>query len=264
MAFQKSKVKNKSPILRKPMNNPGESIQNEIERQFSEEFAPFFMSAIFAILFACYTWGQWYFKWSPQPIAMTLVAVLALGYTVYKFITVRKDIRNLRLGLDGEKAIGQFLELIRDQDCRVFHDIITDKANIDHIYISTKGIFLIETKTYSKPNEGKPIIEFNGERVLINGFEPDRNPVTQVHGLVGWLQDMLFESTGQKFPIKGVIVFPGWYIENKSTNKTKVWVLNPKALPAFMENESNLLKIEDVSLISSRIKAYMQTATALR
>ncbi|GAC1374017.1 MAG: hypothetical protein NVSMB40_10890 [Aquirhabdus sp.] len=258
MAFQKSKQKNKSPIIRKTMRNPGESIQEEIERQFSEEFAPFIMVSLCSIYFATYTWGQWYFKWSPQPVAMTFVALLMFGYTIYKFFNVRKDIKNLRQGLEGEKAIGQFLELIRDQDCRVFHDIITDKANIDHIFISPKGIFVIETKTYSKPTDIKPVIDFNGERILVNGFEPDRNPVAQTNGLVGWLQEMLLESTGRKFPIKGVIVFPGWYIENNSPNKSKLWVLNPKALPAYMENEPNLFKIEDISLISSRITAHMR------
>lgn len=240
------------------MNNPGESIQKEMDRILSEEFFPIFMVSLCWILFTVYIWGQWYFKWSMKPIEVTIVAVFMIGYTIYKFIYLRKDYRNLKQGLEGEKAIGQFLELIRDQDCRVFHDIITDKANIDHIFISPKGIFVIETKTYSKPNEGKPIIDFNGERILVNGFEPDRNPVSQTHGLVSWLHEMLLESTGRKFPIKGVIVFPGWFIENKATNKGKLWVLNPKSLPAYMENEPNQLKLEEISLISSRIKAHRQ------
>jgi hypothetical protein len=192
---------------------------------------------------------------------MTIVAVFTVGYTIYKFFQVRKYHRNLKQGLAGEKAVGQFLELIRDQDCRVFHDITADNSNIDHIYISPKGIFVIETKTYSKPPHGKSTINFDGERILVNGFEPERNPINQVRGLTQWLQDMLFESTGRKFPIKGVVVFPGWFIDNKTKTRSNFWVLNPRALPAYIENESNVLKMEEVALIASRINTHMQNLT---
>jgi hypothetical protein len=41
-------------------------------------------------------------------------------------------------------------------------------------------------------------------------------------------------------------------------SKSDVWALNPKSLPAFIENEANVLRSEDVALISSRIINYMQ------
>lgn len=41
------------------------------------------------------------------------------------------------------------------------------------------GIFTVETKTFSKPARGNAKVTFDGENILVNGFRPDRDPVTQ-------------------------------------------------------------------------------------
>ena len=102
-------------------------------------------------------------------------------------------------------------------------------------------------------------MEFDGERLLVNGQVPTRDPIKQVHALSRWLRGLLLESTGRRFPIQCVVVFPGWYTHMRTENKSDVWVLNPKMLPAFVEQEPILFKPEDVALVSSRITAHMQT-----
>jgi hypothetical protein len=258
MENKASKAK-RSPLKRKPLRNPGESIQVEIDRLFEEEIIPNLLFAVVAVAFAAYEWASWYFKWPPQPVAATLLAVLFVGYGTYKYITLRKRFKALRLGLDGEKAVGQYLEVLRSQGCRVFHDILGDNFNIDHVIVSPQGIFVVETKTYSKPAQGQTIVEFDGERILVNGIEPERNAVNQVRALGNWLRDLLAESTGRRFPIKCVIVFPGWFVKKRTRNRGDVWVLNPRALPAFIKCEPVILKAEDIALVSLRISDHMQT-----
>lgn len=249
----------RSPLKRKPLRNPGESLQEERQRLIEDEWIPYAFVAVMMVLVAFAEWGRWYFKTPPQPIAMSVVALLAVGYGMYKFITLRKPLKALQLGLDGEKAVGQYLEDLRRQGCRVFHDIVGDGFNIDHVVVSTHGIFVIETKTYSKPIRGQAVVEFDGERLLVNGREPERNAVNQVRALGRWLLDLLSESTGKRFPIRCAVVFPGWFINDHAKTKSDVWVLNPKGLPAFIENEPAHMNPEDVALVSSRIVAHMQT-----
>ena len=80
----------------------------------------------------------------------------------------------------------------------------------------------------------------------------------QVQALARWLADQLFESTGRRFPIRPVVLVPGWFVEVIAKRPPDVWVLNPKQLGAYIHREPVALKREDVALVSSRIINDMQ------
>lgn len=169
----------------------------------------------------------------------------------------RKRLRALKLGRDGEKAVGQFLDVLREDGYRVFHDVVGNGFNIDHVAIGKAGIFSIETKTFSKPPCKNARVEFDGSRILVAGHSLDRDPVVQAKAQAGWLKDVLKESTGRLFPVKPAILFPGWYV--KSSGKSDVWVLNPKALPAFLKKEPATLSEEDKRLAAYHLSRYLRT-----
>ena len=156
-----------------------------------------------------------------------MVALLAVACCTYKFFTVRKRNKALRLGEDGEKAVGQYLEDLRTAGVACS---MTSWATASTS--TTSGFpardFVIETKTYSK--WGRGVVEFNGERILVNGTVPERNSVHQVRALGAWLRDLLMESTGRRFPIRCAVVFPGWFVEDHAKKPSDVWVINPKGL----------------------------------
>ena len=229
------------------------------ERLVEEEWVPYvFLAGVF-VLYAVYEWLRWYFEVPPQPQLVSILALIAVGCCIYKSFSVRRRVKAYRLGEEGEQEVGHFLEGLRATNCQVFHDIVGDGFNIDHLILSPRGIFLVETKTYSKPSRGGGDVEFDGERLRVNGHVPTRDPIKQVRALSRWLRDLLLESTGRRFPIQCVVVFPGWYTHMRTENKSDVWVLNPKMLPAFIERGSILFTPEDVALVSSRITAHMQT-----
>lgn len=250
----------RSPLKEKPLRNPGESVQEELDSLLQEELMPVIVGAFFTAIFAVIEWYYWYFRVPRHPMVMTIVALLVIGYAVRKYNVVARQARNLKLGLEGEKAVGQYLEQLRSRGCRVIHDVIGDKFNIDHVVVSPRGIFVIETKTYSKPAQGRVVADFDGERLLINGYEPDRNPVHQARALGDWLRDLLAQSTSRTFPVRSVVVLPGWFVEAHNKQKGDVWVLNPKALPAFIANEPIVFDEEDVALITSRLMTHVRAA----
>ena len=45
------------------------------------------------------------------------------------------------------------------------------------------GVFAIETKTVSKSLKGNPSIVFDGTKIKIDGFIPERNPIAQAKGV---------------------------------------------------------------------------------
>jgi hypothetical protein len=117
------------------------------------------------------------------------------------------------------------------------------------VVLSRHGIFIIETKTRTKPAHGNPSVTFDGKKILVNGFEPERNAVDQVISLSKWLSQEIQSSTGKQFPIRPVVVFPGWFVEPMPANSF-VWVLNPIALLTFIQNEPVTLSETDLCLVA--------------
>ena len=130
---------------------------------------------------------------------------------------------------------------------------------MDHVLIGPAGIFTIETKTRRKPN-GLAQIVFDGDTIRIDGFEPDRDPVVQAKAQANWLRELLTESTGREFEIKSVIVYPGWFVNNTGPKNRAVWVLNPKALPTFLDHAPVQLSHENVQLACFHLSRFVRSA----
>ena len=250
----------KSPLKDSPLNNPGQSTGKFIQKYFEKKIESYLiLSGIFFVL-AGTEWVRWYLNASLSPKFFTLIAFIVISFSTYKIIKGRKKLKQLKQGLEGEIAVGQYLETLRESGAKVFHDIPADGFNLDHVVISHTGIFMIETKTYSKPSKGKTEIFFNGEGVAIKGRRLDSRPLIQAKAAAGWLKNLLKESTGKSFNVQPVVLFPGWFI--KKTEKAKegpVWVLNPKALPTYIANNSEQLKSEDVHLASFHLSRYVRS-----
>lgn len=251
----------RSPLKSNPLRNPGQSLDEEINKILDEDVTLYLIMPIFTIVITGLEWWRWYKEIPPTPVIWTFIAVGLTGYSFYKLLGYRKRIRNLKLGRDGERAVGQYLELLREKGYRIYHDLIGGNFNLDHVVVCEQGIYVIETKTYSKPEKGESKIVFNGSEIMVNGFNTDKSIVSQANAQAKWLQSIIKDTTGKIFPVIPVVVFPGWYIESKQApNKSSLWVLNPKALPAFIENSPKLLTTEDMMLVSFHMSRFIRAS----
>ena len=247
----------KSPLKSKPLRNPGDSVQKELDDLLIDKVLYHFVVAGFLIILALVEWSRWYFQKPPNPLFYTVISIGYVAFAGLKFRKTIKRAKNLKLGRDGERAVGQYLEGLRESGAKVFHDIPGENFNLDHVVIHSSGVYVIETKTHSKPDTGNPTIVFDGETVTYWGKQPDRNPVTQVRAAASWLSQLLQESSGKK-----VAVRPGWYIEpTAEAKRSDVWVLNPKALPSFIGNSRVTLSPEDMQLFSFHLSRYVRTSS---
>jgi len=129
--------------------------------------------------------------------------------------------------------------------------------NLDHVVISTHGIYAIETKTQTKPSPKARVI-VNGDSLTVAAYAPDRNPIEQVTAAARWLERRLHQSTGKRFFVRGVVVFPGWFVEQRGA-RGDVWVLEPKALPAFIENAPVMIAPSDVTFAADHLSRYVRS-----
>lgn len=251
----------KSPIKAKALRNPGESLDRQIQDILYDDILFYGMLAAFIVILAGLEWWRWYAQTPPSPILLTVFAIIALALATWKIRKAWKKVKNIKLGRDGERAVGQFLERLREQGARVLHDVPGEDFNLDHVVIHSSGIYVVETKTLSKPDRGEAKLIYDGEQILKNGTRLDRNPITQVLAGSRWLSELLESSTGRRFPVRPVVVFPGWYIQRTAeANRSDVWVLNPKALPAFISNSRETLRADEVSMCSLHLDKYIRAS----
>lgn len=250
----------RSPLKSPPLRNPGQSLDEELQLLFVDKFLPYFLFPGLFIGYAIGEWWRWYFLSPPIPRIVTVIALVSVAYSVYQIRKLRPKIHALRLGRDGEKIVGQSLEELRIDGAIVLHDITSNGFNVDHVVISFKGIFVIETKTNSKPKGRDAKVVFDGEKLSVGGWTPSRDPIKQVQANTAWVRDLLKESTGKSFPVKSVVLFPGWYVETVGTHAhDRVWVLNPKGLPVFIANEKTALSLEDVKMATCHLSRYIRS-----
>jgi len=255
----KTKPEKRSPLKDKPLRYAGQSVDEQIEDKVLNLLQWYLISG-FAIFIAISEWVRFFHPSAPHPISDTVIAAVLTGFSAYKIFMGMKEISRLKMARDGEKLVAEGLQEMIKQGATVLNDIQADKFNIDHVIVSKNGIYLIETKTFSKPAKKDAKISFDNEHVFADGFLIDRNPIQQAKALTKWLQELLMQSTGIKFAIRPVVLFPGWFIEPMKRGQ-EVWILNPKALPTFISNESITLKDTDVHLVAFHLSRYVRTFT---
>jgi hypothetical protein len=103
---------------------------------------------------------------------------------------------------------------------------------------------------------------FDVERLSTGGNDPAQNPVVQAVAQAGSLSELLAESTGRRLDVRPIVVFPGWLIEQTGQSTKKLWVLNPKALPGFLDNEGPRLSAEDIKLASYHLSRHIRAQEA--
>ena len=252
------KQERKSPLKDKPLRHPGQSLEEERQKLRDDVLETPLLMALMYCLFAVVEWLRHFMQFPPQPVLFTLVAAATALFAAWRVIRLRPRLKALSLGIEGERAVGQYLERLREQGYVVFHDLVGADFNIDHVLIGRAGVFTVETKTWSKPTGADARVSFDGEQLWVAGAAPSRDPIKQARAQAAWLQRTLAESTGKTLRTFPVVLFPGWFVEQAPGSTKDLWVLEPKALPAFLERAPEHLSPEDVRLAAFHLSRYIR------
>jgi Nuclease-related domain len=254
----------RSPIKAPPLRLAGQSLQAERDALFDGPVLYAGTFAMLAIVMAVMEWIRYFNQTPPNPWFYTAVAAITVFGAAWVIGRAIPRIRALRQGMIGERAVGQFLERLREQGYHVYHDVVGPNFNIDHVLIGPAGIFTIETKTWSKPAKGDARVVCTGDKLRVGAFESDRGPIVQAKAQSSWLRQILAESTGRALAVQPVVVFPGWYVEQDAESRRHAWVLEPKALPTFLEKAQQRLAAEEIHLVSYHLARFIRSVERAR
>jgi hypothetical protein len=253
----------RSPLKGKPLRLPGQSVQESIEDLLWDGIAPYFTFTAAMVILAGFEWLAVLMHLPRQPWLYSGLAILATVFTALKLRRVKIRVHRLKLGRDGERAVGQYLERLRADGAEVFHDVPGQGFNIDHVVLSKHGFYAIETKTRSKPVRGDARVALTEDGIVVNGLRPDRDPLIQARAAARWLSQLLEESTGKPSPVRAVVLYPGWFVEPMGESWRRAdqpWVLEPKALPTFIASEPCQIAETDRKLAAYHLSRYVRTA----
>jgi len=172
-------VKARSPLKVPPLRNPGQSLDEELQRILVDKFLPYFIFPPLIIAYAIGEWWRLHLSSSPSPRFATVLAFISVLYSIYQVRKMRPKLRAFKLGLEGEKVVGQSLEELRSGGAIILHDIMADGFNVDHVVISPKGLFVIETKTRSKRAVAHPAPGKTKATTAAPAKAPQKRPATR-------------------------------------------------------------------------------------
>ena len=215
----------RAPVAEKLLRGPGESLRKkleELEDQISEKLAiayvvPLMVTSV-VLLQPHHT------LLGPVTIGAAVVGIPVFVFLCHRLVCLLDQRRKYRLGLSGERAVGEELNLLMLAGCRVFHDVPNEPyGNIDHVLVAPSGVYAVETKTRRK-REGKNTHKtiFNGCTLRFSDGPPEHACLDQAKQQASRLSDWLSKATGEATEVRPVLALPGWYVERKGRGEVIV------------------------------------------
>ncbi len=262
-AWNSSRQLRRSPIKTPPLRLPGQSSDERIG-DLQDKFGELLVIPLGLVLFALFEWLRWWMAAPPSPYIALALMLIAILYALWKGAPLVPMIRNLQLGRDGERVVGQMLEELREKGYRVFHDIPGEDFNVDHVLVGPAGIFVIETKTRSKLMRGSGKVFYDGNAIRIEDRKPTEEPLVQARSQATWIVNLLNYDRSRRFAVRPVVVFPGWYVEQPGSLKREdVWVLNPKMLGGWLDREPRILSADAIDAVAHDLSQLCRRPTTV-
>lgn len=177
---------------------------------------------------------------------LTIAIIICAGYVILHLPPVK--------GALGEKLVAFFINKGKNKEDVLINDVIVPgedgkTSQIDHILVSEKGVFVVETKNlsgriYGKENELKWMQVLNYGKVKNSFYSPLRQNQTHIYRLTNII--------GQEIAMTNWVVFV-----QGNTDYIEAPVHGPYGLYRLLKKAPNTaLSAEQVKTIADKIKVY--------
>lgn len=232
----------RSPLTEKLHYGPGEQLRKRLEQVDETVGETLTMMVLVGPLMLC-SWALSQVDWAKAKFGIngwifTIVFVLVPVWTMRRLVQQSAKRRRLREGLAAELMTAQLLMPLASKGCQVLHDIPAGGFNLDHVVIGTHAVYMVETKSRTKPGKGQRSahVGYDGKRLHFPDHSTSK-PLDQARHEARWLVKYLRAALGESVPVFPVVALPGWYVEQqRGAYEADVIVANPKMHSVFTDS----------------------------
>src|SRR6266480_7114633 len=258
--WETARKKDRPPEKFKLLRSPGETQRRRVQKTDENLFFYFFGGACVPLVILSLLWLL--AMQLPKRLVVVGAAVAAFLFvasTVCAIILLLRSLnrrRNDLLGYLGERAAAEWLEPLKADGFRVFHDVPCEgrrkNFNIDHVVVGPTGVAAIEVKTRRKKKgrEGyeEHVVTYDGQQ-LVWPWGEDRCGIDQLLSESDWLRKFIYGRTGLHVDPKPILAFPGWWVTERAAGAFRI--TNEKLLPEIVQKwKPQPLTSEQIDLIS--------------
>ncbi|MCA9041898.1 MAG: NERD domain-containing protein [Planctomycetaceae bacterium] len=250
------------------LRTPGHSLRERYDDLEIDFFAATNMMLLMPLLAYSAHISQSYWAHLSESSVRTIVSVVVvivistiLGWHATK---TRKEQNICKLGWEGELKTAEELNQLMLDGCRVYHDLIYQYGNIDHILVCSTGVYTINTKTWSKLktglNRAKVAVDRPNQVFRFSQGRTREIPVQALQMEAKWLANNLSNSTGKTVRIIPILALPGWFIDGASIRED-YGIINPKKCKSFFLNRREILSSNEVQQIAFQVEQLVRNVT---
>jgi hypothetical protein len=227
---RRARQRRRSPIGIELLRSPGHSLKEQLEAVSNDVTWDIVALMVLPLLILALFFAQAQLRPPGGMLHLAPVyvflSVAICGWIIARLVKAGSRMDALRAGYDAEVAVGQELDQLMRQGAAVFHDFVADGFNVDHVVISRRGVFAVETKGYTKPGNqrGKlgATVVFDGTSLAFPHWTT-REPLEQAARQAQWLSRWMNSATGDAHSVLPVVALPGWYVERKGRGPVRVY-----------------------------------------
>ena len=219
----------RSPFVEDLLRLPGHTarlVRLEFFDNLTDKYNQFLLFSVLFVFSSLYV--ESIFGW-----ISLIIAMIGLGYTLYRAWNLYAEIQTANLRCDGEEYVGQELNSLSADGVYVYHDLPCPGGNIDHIVIGKDKVFVVETFTLNKQSENyaadtkTSLVKFNGKSLKFPQVATTE-PINTATKNAIYLKEQLQKNANVNFRVMPVVAIPGWHVQITDKNKAELLVINPK------------------------------------
>jgi hypothetical protein len=244
--------RSRMPVAEKLLRGPGESLRKkleEVEDQISEKLATAFVLPLLCTSTVLLQPHPTLL--GPASVGAAVVGIPTFFFLCHRLWRLQDQRRNYRLGLSGERAVGEELNQLMLIGCRVFHDVPNNPyGNVDHVLVAPSGVYAVETKARRKKESagrGAHKVTFDGRSLRFADGPPESRCLDQAKQQASRLSDWLSKAVGDSVDVQPVLALPGWFVERQG--RGNVIVVSGRAVKTLVKGRPVLdpAKIERIA-----------------
>jgi hypothetical protein len=189
-------------------------------------------------------------------ITVAIAAITFVWLTV-ELISRIKERRRWQLGFRGERAVGEYLNRLMLDGCRIFHDFpLNGAGNLDHIVVAPSGVYAIETRTKSKHSrlENNYKVVYDGKTLAFAEDRWNTEYLRQARDQANQLANLLADELKTPIEVEPILTLPGWFVDRRGLGEVRV--LNQKEIsPAILSSAPPALSPEQIQKIAAYLDA---------